>query len=380
MSDMRSGLMSRAHRSGTRRAVVGLLAFALLTAPSAAAGAADTKSQITVQEKRLKWLEDLARQKQSRVGGFKKTIREMTAQIRQSNASLDDLDRRRKRHEDQLIDAMAAHDRLRNQMKTVASEMYMRGPADIMLAVMDARTLSDAGDAVNFSTAVVSSNRRVAEKTALAAHQISELHAQNEAMIAEQAATLRRQKQHQDKLVEAFAQSQQELEEIMAIRDEVAQLLVSLNRQLDAEQMAALGGTMPYGAWAERWLNYIQAPVVRSNQVVMVAWQLAEGTSARWNPLATTWRMPGSTQFNGHRVQNYVSLEQGLEATRKTLSRPKLGYEPILSNLRAGAPAMDTAKAINASRWCRGCADGQYVIELIPIVERYYEKYAKRRG
>ncbi|HVL90286.1 MAG TPA: hypothetical protein VM841_08640, partial [Actinomycetota bacterium] len=199
-------------------------------------------------------------------------------------------------------------------------------------------------------------------------------------LIAQRAATLRDQQRRQDDLVRVFAEGQQQLEEIAAIRQEVSGLLVSLRRQLDAEQMAALGGTMPYGAWAERWLAYIQAPTSRSNMIAMVAWQLAEGTSARWNPLATTWKMPGSTQFNGHRVQNYVSLEQGMEATRKTLSRPRLGYEPILANLHAGAAAMDTAKAINASRWCRGCADGQYVIELIPIVERYYDKYAKRRG
>lgn len=378
---MRSGSsMVSASGFGLRRAFIAALSLVFVAGLAPVAGAADTSSQISVQEKRLKWLEERARQKQGRVAALQKSVRALTAQIRQSNATLDDLDRRRRRHEDQLIDAMAAHDRLRARMATVSAEMYMRGPAEIMLAVMDARTLSDAGDAVNFSGAVVSSNRRVAERTALAAQQISELHEQNEAMIARHAATLRRQKQQQDELVDAFAESQHELEEIMAIREEVVELLVSLRRQFDAERLATLGGTMPYGAWAERWLGYIDAPTVRGNMVAMIAWQLAEGTTARWNPLATTWRMPGSTQFNGHRVQNYVSLEQGLEATRKTLSRPNLGYEPILSNLRAGAAAMDTARAINASRWCRGCADGQYVIELIPVVERYYDKYANRRA
>jgi hypothetical protein len=37
---------------------------------------------------------------------------------------------------------------------------------------------------------------------------------------------------------------------------------------------------------------------------------------------------------------------------------------------------MTTAKAINASRWCRGCANGGYVVDLIPSVERYYDRYA----
>lgn len=363
-----------------RRALVALVALAIVAGLVPAASAADTKSQIALQEKRLKWLEGEARKKQARVATIHESVRALSREIRESNAALDQLDRRHRRHQDQLIDVMVEHERLRTQMGTAASEMYMRGPADVIVAIMDARTLSDAGDAVNFTGAVMSGNRRLAERTALSANAIGKLRAQDEAMIAERAATLREQKRRQDQVLQAFADGQQQLEEIAAIRDEVVGLLVSLRRQFDAEQMAALGGTMPYGAWAERWLGYINAPTARSNMVAMVAWQLAEGTSARWNPLATTWKMPGSTQFNGHRVQNYVSLEQGLEATRKTLSRPNLGYEPILASLRAGAAAMDTARAINASRWCRGCADGQYVIELIPIVERYYDKYAKRRG
>jgi hypothetical protein len=86
--------------------------------------------------------------------------------------------------------------------------------------------------------------------------------------------------------------------------------------------------------------------------------------------------MPGSTFYNGSGVRNYVSLQQGLQATRETLSRSGLGYEPIMSDLAHNADPMDTARAINASMWCGGCADGQYVVDLIPSVEQHYDSYA----
>jgi len=378
MSAMGSGLMS-GPASWLRRVVVGVFALGLV-ATLVPAAAADTESSISVQEKRLKWLEGIARQKQARVASVQGSVRALASQIRESNLALDGLDRRHRRHQDQLIDTMAEYDRLRGQMDTAAGEMYMRGAIQFIGAVMDARTLSDAGDAVNYTSSLLSQNRRLAEQTAVSARDIAALKAQDAAMIQQRAATLLEQRRRQDELVGAFAEGQRELEEVAAIREEVAQLLVSLRRQLRAEDLAALGGTMPYGPWAERFLGSIGAPVVRGNLVAVVAWQVAEGTLARWNPLATTWKMPGSTPFNGHRVQNYVSVEQGLEASLKTLSRPRHRYEAILSSLREGAAAMTTARAINASDWCRGCADGQYVVELIPIVERYFEKYANRRA
>jgi hypothetical protein len=108
----------------------------------------------------------------------------------------------------------------------------------------------------------------------------------------------------------------------------------------------------------------------------MVAWQTAEYTQARWNPLATTYPMPGSTVFNSAGVRNYASLSQGLEATRLTLRSAGYGYGAILSDLAASADPLTTAQAINASSWCHGCANGRYVVGLVPAVEAYYSRYA----
>ncbi|MGH8703795.1 MAG: hypothetical protein ACREUO_00090 [Burkholderiales bacterium] len=353
------------------------LALVCALAPAALA---DTKSKISAQERRLRWLEGVAREKQAKVASIQASIRAVTAKMRESNLALDMLERRFERHENQLVDMTARYDELQRQTDTTASNLYMSGPISFASFALNAPSFSDAADTVHYAGVVLSQNKQLALQTAKAARDIRLLKVQDEAMIKRRSELLRLQRARQDELVAIFADGQEQLEQIAAIREEVVQLLLSLRRQLRDEELGALGGTMPYGRWADAFLGSIGAPLVRGNQVAMIAWQVAEGTLARWNPLATTWRMPGSTNFNSHRVQNYVSLEQGLDATRATLERPRHRYEAILSNLRAGARAMDTGWAINASDWCRGCADGQYVVELIPIVERYYDRYARRRA
>ncbi|MGH2724370.1 MAG: hypothetical protein ACRDI0_08930 [Actinomycetota bacterium] len=108
----------------------------------------------------------------------------------------------------------------------------------------------------------------------------------------------------------------------------------------------------------------------RENVITVVAWAAQENTAAGWNPLATTFGMTGSTRFNWAGVQNYVSLEQGLQATVLTLERGMgvYGYAPIVDALRRCADPMETARAINASRWCLGCSEGSYVVRLVPAV------------
>ena len=47
-------------------------------------------------------------------------------------------------------------------------------------------------------------------------------------------------------------------------------------------------------------------------------------------------------------------------------------------NLQASADPFVTADAINASDWCYGCAGGQYVLDLVPIVEQYFTQFSSR--
>jgi hypothetical protein len=138
--------------------------------------------------------------------------------------------------------------------------------------------------------------------------------------------------------------------------------------------------TVNYGEWAAAFTKEVGAPDCRNNLIAVVAWEVNEGTDAVFNPLATTYKMPGSTKFNSVGVQNYTSLNQGLEATRLTLERgwTIYGYKRIVTRLENCAPARRTARAIKRSSWCAGCTGGQYVIGLIPEVTADYETYAAR--
>ena len=135
------------------------------------------------------------------------------------------------------------------------------------------------------------------------------------------------------------------------------------------------GAHTSYGRWSVLFLRSIAAPVCHSNEVLLIAWQLSEFTQAAWNPLATTTRMTGSTDANSVGVQNFVSLAQGLEATRLTLNNGASGYGAILANLHACSAAITTARAVNASAWCHDCAGGQYVVNNIGKVEASFFLY-----
>ncbi len=132
-----------------------------------------------------------------------------------------------------------------------------------------------------------------------------------------------------------------------------------------------------YGRWAQLFLRLVDAPVCRSNLVVMAAWQAAESTQAAWNPLATTHGMPGSTDFNSVGVQNFVSLAQGLLGTWETIDNgwTVYGYGAIVASLRRCGSAIASGRAINASSWCPGCVGGTYVLNVIPHVEDDLEGY-----
>ena len=133
-------------------------------------------------------------------------------------------------------------------------------------------------------------------------------------------------------------------------------------------------GTLTYPQWAALFLQRIQAPVCGNNLISVVAWEDQEHTDAAWNPLATTYTLAGSTHFNSVGVQNYHSLEEGLNATVLTLEHgwSTQGYGWIVYYLQHCADPQATGRAVNASGWCAGCAGGQYVVGLVPAVTAAY--------
>jgi hypothetical protein len=75
------------------------------------------------------------------------------------------------------------------------------------------------------------------------------------------------------------------------------------------------------------------------------AWQRAEGGTAQWNPLNTTFYLPGSTNYNTANVKNYMRATDGVCATGLTLVNGF--YNGILGDLQNGAK---TAEQIVADR------------------------------
>ena len=140
------------------------------------------------------------------------------------------------------------------------------------------------------------------------------------------------------------------------------------------------GEPVTYEGWAGAFLRRLDAPVCGENLLIVVTWETAESTAAIFNPLATTRDMSGATDMNSVGVKDYVSLEQGLDASRDTLllGADSYLYGAIVDRLQACASAEATARAINASAWCRGCVGGAYITGMLPIVRSSYGEHAAR--
>lgn len=127
--------------------------------------------------------------------------------------------------------------------------------------------------------------------------------------------------------------------------------------------------------WAKSFCDELGAPRDKHNLWALVAWQAAEGgaNGAKFNPLNTTRRMPGSTSFNWVGVQDYLTEKDGLVATRETLeeSDPDFNYAPILHHLRAADQAAETLKAVRASVW----GTGALALRILPDVKRHWDEY-----
>lgn len=112
--------------------------------------------------------------------------------------------------------------------------------------------------------------------------------------------------------------------------------------------------------WRTDVLKELGAPVTPNNLRFLNAWQQAEGTRARHNPLATTHGYPGSGNFNSVGVKNYPSYEAGVYATVRTLQNGR--YEPIVDGLRDGRVApLELGRRVAASPW----GTGQGVVRVL---------------
>lgn len=105
--------------------------------------------------------------------------------------------------------------------------------------------------------------------------------------------------------------------------------------------------------FADALLVKLNAPRSAHNRRALVAWMQTEGYGGRNNPLNTTLKMPGSTTFNSHGVQNYVSEIDGVNAAARTLTegQEEWGYDRIIRRLQKDAEPDATLRALVRSSW-----------------------------
>jgi peptidoglycan hydrolase CwlO-like protein len=376
----------RRHVRGTRRAGATLLALTLLAllGPGGAAPAgADTASDLRAARDRLGQLERQIADQQEQVQSIHANLIAVAAQLVKEQGAYQRLALELFRARDALEATRQDLNATRDRLDTRARIAYIDGPGATLSALLGATTLSDVTDGLEFQDRLAREDGELAARLHRLLDRQRDQAATLDTLVARRREMVKVLGDRNQALAAAFDQQQQALQDMSAARAEIGRLVKKLQKQLTAEELATArssgrGMTITFGRWAELLLQRLQAPQCRSDLVVVVAWETAEFTAATWNPLATTFSIPGATLFNSAGVKNYASLEMGLDATVGTLEKPGLGYEAILADLAACSDPMVTGWAVNASRWCRGCAGGRYVVAIIPAVEAYYDRYANR--
>jgi uncharacterized coiled-coil protein SlyX len=277
-----------------------------------------------------------------------------------------------------------------SRLDQVAAQAFMDAPGatpDVMMfgSALDATSIEELGDRMAYSSAVGEAKAEVADQVLDRRSVLDQRTAALDETLAQQESTVSELTSARAAKSDALDREQSALADLERTRDEVVALLHRLQSELSAndydEVARAFQGDahVPYGQWAGLFLSSMHLPTCHENLVLVVAWEVQEFTQAAWNPLATTHRMPGSTDFNSIGVQDYVSLGQGLDATRETLEygADVYRYGAIVDSLAACNDAMTTAEAVNASSWCAGCGNGTYLVAVVPRVEADYATYAR---
>lgn len=117
-----------------------------------------------------------------------------------------------------------------------------------------------------------------------------------------------------------------------------------------------------------------------SNAVAIVAWCVAEGSPAQCNPLDDTQPMPGSWPLKGNSagVQNYISLDEAMDAYLRTLSVNDFGYPAINEQLAKGDCACLVTEAIANSQWGTWYHNPKAAEQTVIQVNGNFSLYANR--
>jgi peptidoglycan hydrolase-like protein with peptidoglycan-binding domain len=113
-----------------------------------------------------------------------------------------------------------------------------------------------------------------------------------------------------------------------------------------------LAGGVTDSSFYAKLLENLGAPVSEENLKFVYAWRQAEGSGGKFNPFNTTWDLPGSVSVNSHGVKSYETIEDGMEATLKTLRKPTYGC--IVNGLKKDIGADSIAKCESLKTWGTG--------------------------
>src|SRR5438045_1398464 len=124
--------------------------------------------------------------------------------------------------------------------------------------------------------------------------------------------------------------------------------------------------------WAQALLQTLGAPQTKHNVAFLCAWSDMEGTKAAWNPLATTNRMPGATNFNSVGVKNYASFQSGLDATAHGIRN---GHYP---HILQGLMTNDQQFALShAQDWLTWAGNSNYSDKVAARMDQYLQDPAR---
>ncbi len=363
------------------RTSVTALAVALAATLVPATAGAQTYSDLAAAQKKVDDLEARIESEQAGARSLSSELRSVAESAGTEQADLDQITSDLAATTKQVNDVKARMQSLRNEIRMRARAEYTQGPLQLVSIVLGAQSLSDFIKRSAYASRIAERDQHVVLDMRITRSKLQAIQDHQSQLEHEQSSKVAALRSRQNKLTDLFAREQVVLARLAHSRAEAINLVASLASKLGAglaglRRVAGQGMTISYGEWATSFLDAISAPITRNNLVVMVAWEASEGTMATWNPLATTYDEPGASTYNSSGVKNYISKGQGIDATVGTLSRGGHGYAPILSGLHASSDPMDTARAINASDWCSGCAGGSYVTGYIPAVEQYYDRYA----
>jgi peptidoglycan hydrolase CwlO-like protein len=351
--------------------VAGLvLASLLIVEPAGAGNLGSARARLASLERQIEQQQVVIAEQHTRLDAMAGDLARVQAALQETQAQLATSQQR-------LADAEARYGASRDQLQGVTRTAYEQGPLAPMEALLGATSLTDLLDRFQYLNSIQVANAEVADGVADEADRLSAATRDLDALASRQTGQSVQLQSHQAALRDGLLEQQRQLAQLNAQRRRAAQLVQRFSLRVDP---AITGAGEPFGNWAALLLSKLGAPQCQDNLTVLVAWQVAEGTAAVYNPLATTHDMPGSTAFNSVGVRNFPSLEVGLQATVETLQIPEssYGYGAILYDLAHCASAATTATDINGSSWCWGCAGGLYVLNVLPLVQAEYSAFASR--